>query len=490
MNPNTNLTLCITSCNRHDLLRATMESFFAYTDLQPQQILVYEDSDQPMPEWLKAWEWQRRQPFKWLSDGARKGQAYACARLIQEAKHDWVMWLEDDWLFQRGSGPFIHESKAILESNPDIIKVSLRGDTGWHPLELDSRGFKIAKPYWRGVWGGWAWNPGVSRLGDVKALLPRLGPQIGQDGLKHEEALSKDLLDAGRRIADLNRQIVAHIGGGRSRSIEKLPPLPKILVAVPTCFEFDYETHSLQNEEKFHVNGPNDQTEAIRETWGKDFAKYPTVDVRFFYGKPANGYPRPAKPDEVFFECGDGYDSLIQKSTEICRYAAEHGYQFLFKCDTDTWVYAERLLIEIMENHFDYAGFRHANVASGGPGYLLSAHACRIIATQGRQPRHPYAEDVHVARVLAANGITPLMLPDHHSGMSAHFFFGDPKTFDPTKIPEGLVTAHAIFPDQMRAWHRIVVDRNRMKEAQNAIADTPCMAVGSTPASDICWSNQ
>src|SRR5690348_5717892 len=267
MNPNTDITLCVTSCDRHDLLRATLDSFFAVTDVQPQQIVIYEDSGESMPEFLKDWEYRRRQPLMWISDGERKGQAYACARLIREIRHDWVFWLEDDWLFQRGAAGFMRESKKILESHPEIIKVSLRGDTGWHPLERSGE-LAIAKPYWHGVWGGWAWNPGLSRAEDVRALLPRLVPEIGESGLKHEEALSKGLLDDGRRIADLGRPIVTHIGGGRSRAVEKLPPLPRILVAVPTCFEFDYESHRLENREGFHVNGPNEQTQAVRDTWG------------------------------------------------------------------------------------------------------------------------------------------------------------------------------------------------------------------------------
>lgn len=460
MNPNTNITLCVTSCDRHDLLKSTLDSFFSYTDIQPQQILIYEDSEAPMPEFLRAWEYQRRQPLKWMSDGARKGQAYACARLIAEIGHDWVFWLEDDWLFQRGAGPFIQESKELLLRHPEIIKVSVRGNSGWHRLGQDSRGFMVAEPYWRGVWGGWAWNPGLSRTEDVKALLPHLTKEIGETGLKHEEALSKRLLDEGRRIADLNRQIVAHIGGGRSRSIEKLPPLPKILIAVPTCFEFDYESHSLKNVEGFHVNGANEQTAAVRATWGTDFEGYQNVDVRYFRGLSDHPDAWVQAFDEIILDCGDGYDSLIQKTLGICRYAVEHGYKYVAKFDTDTFVYADRLLLEIMQNAFDYAGYRHANVASGGPGYLLSDRSCEIVSKETR-PLHPYAEDVHTARALAKHGITPLHLPGHHSGMSAHFFFGSPGKFDPAMIPEGIVTAHAVFPEVMRKWHEWKKKKNQ-----------------------------
>src|SRR6185437_16635772 len=115
-----------------------------------------------------------------------------------------------------------------------------------------------------------------------------------------------------------------------------------------------------------------------------------------------------------------GYGSLPFKTVGVCKYAAENGYRWVFKCDDDTAVYAERLLVEIMENSADYAGYRHAEVASGGPGYILSDRACRIVYTQGNNPGEVWAEDVHVARTLARAGISPVMLPGHHSGMSAH----------------------------------------------------------------------
>ena len=373
------------------------------------------------------------------------------------------MHLEDDWLFQNGGGPFVAESKAILAEWPEILQVSLRGDTGWHPLVRDPKyQFKIATPYWRGVWGGLAFNPGLRRVSDYKRL-GTYGAHVsfGQTGLQHEEALSKKYLDAGYRIADLDRSICVHIGGGRSRAVEKLPPLPKILIAVPTCFAFDYEEkweHKGNPEygKDMHVSGPNDQTQAIRETWAKDIEPFKEhVDLRFFYGRGVRdvhryGYPREPLTDEVFLDCPDSYGSLPQKTVGVCDYVAEHGYRYVYKCDTDTAVYVDKLLMEIMENKFDYAGFVHAQVCSGGPGYLLSDRACDIIRTQGRSPKH-WAEDVHVANTLSDAGIQPLMLPGHKSGMSAHFFF--PQGFDPGKITEDIISMHALFPQTLREWH-------------------------------------
>jgi hypothetical protein len=262
------------------------------------------------------------------------------------------------------------------------------------------------------------------------------------------------LLDKGYRIADLNRPVITHIGGCRSRAIEQLPPLPKILIAIPTCFAFDYETHGGGPEcaaTGFHQNGPNEQIQAVRETWGADVKAFANVDIKFFYGKPKDGYPRKAEADEVFLDCGDGYDSLIAKTVGICQYVADNGYKFVFKADDDTAVYVEKLLIEILENNFDYAGYLHGGVCSGGPGYLLSSHACRIVATQGRTPQHAYAEDVHVSRVLGNAGIRPLMLMQHRPGFSEHYFFGP--TYDESRLTSEMVTMHSVKPEQMREWY-------------------------------------
>lgn len=461
--PNTNISMCLTSCGRHDLLKQTLESFYMVVDQEPQELLIYEDSDEPRPEWLKTDIWRTRNA-KWIQGGARMGQCFACAQLIREAKHDFVFWCEDDWLFQRQISPFMRESKEILAKHQEIVQVSLRGQTGWHPLigyekylgGSDTPRFLIAEPYWRGEWGGWSWNPGLRRRETLVKILPQVLSSVGMKGLRHEGNLSKRLLDDGFRIADLGRPVCTHIGGNRSRSVEDLPPLPRILIAIPTCFTLDYETRwehtgDTKYGKDMHVSGPNDQTQACRETWVKDFAPFKNVTVKFFYGKPAEGYPRQPLADEVFLECGDKYGDLPQKTVEVMKWAADRDFEFIYKCDTDTAVYAERLLIEIMENQFDYAGYRHAEVCSGGPGYLLSRRAAVTIAQHGEQNGDVWAEDVWVSRVLKQHGILPLMLPNHRSGLSAHFFF--PQGFDPTKLSDEIVSMHALFPETMRQWY-------------------------------------
>jgi hypothetical protein len=455
--PNTNISCCVTSCDRPDLLKQTLESLYAIVDQEPQELLIYEDSGAGKPNFLADDIWRGRN-VRWISGKTRMGQCFAISRLIQEAKHDYVFWMEDDWLFENQIYPFMRDSKALLDAYPEVGMVSLRGPSGWHPLVNNGR-YTLAEPYWRGTWGGWSWNPGLRKRQTLVKILPQVLASVGIKGLRHEEELSKKLLDEGYRIADLGKPIVTHLGYNRSRSIEELPPLPKILVAVPTCFKLDYEgkwEHKGNPEygKDMHVSGRNEQTQACRDTWIKDFLPFKSVTCKFFYGKPEEGYPRQPLSDEVFLDVPDGYGSLIEKSVAVCKWATERGYEYVFKADTDTWVYAERLLIEMMENSGDYLGYRHANVCSGGPGYILSAAAAGIVATHGARRRHDYAEDVHVSRVLAENGIHPVMLPNHRPGFSAHFFFGDGVKFDPALLTDELITMHAVFPEQMRQiWH-------------------------------------
>jgi GT2 family glycosyltransferase len=94
--PNTNISMLVTSCNRHDLLKATLESFYAICDQEPQELIVFEDSEAEMPEFLKDFKWKQRNLI-WIAGHERRGQAFACAKLITEAKHDFVFWCEDDW---------------------------------------------------------------------------------------------------------------------------------------------------------------------------------------------------------------------------------------------------------------------------------------------------------------------------------------------------------------------------------------------------------
>ncbi len=117
-----------------------------------------------------------------------------------------------------------------------------------------------------------------------------------------------------------------------------------------------------------------------------------------------------AKGPRVF----DGYDSLPYKVQRICMIGLNKNYDFLFKCDVDTYVRPEKIKSFLYSDNdalipfvSDYIGFilTGETYCSGGAGYVLSRKAMEIVA---RAEVDDTVEDRWVGNVLAGAGIIPL----------------------------------------------------------------------------------
>jgi len=465
-----NITAVFTSCNRHALLKSTLNSFIQVNcgGAKPDATIIIEDGDTPMPEWLREnihFYSANIGKVTWIQNEFRRGLVYSIDRAYALVKTDYIFHCEDDWQFN-GGGSWAVESKQILERYPKIIQVSLRGDSGWHQLIDDPKfeGFKIAMPYWRGGWGGLSFNVGLRRLQDWKDL-GSYGKYTtyGQMGLGFEIQLSKMLLDKGFRIADLNRRIVEHTGGSCSRMKDPAPTLPKILIAVPVCHKLDYTKWESGDSPTFdkaiayngeaygtgiHISGENNRIQALRDTWLRDVKQFEShVTYKLFYGTPHN---RPALDDEVYLDIPDDYAHLPHKTIAICKYAKESGHDVVFKADDDSLVNVARIVHEALSGQWDYAGYLNGRVASGGPGYFLTKRAFSIIADHGTP--NTWAEDVAVSKILFHHNIQAVHLPDHYSGRSDHWVWPDGK-FDARKLPDNVAAMHAVQPDVLRQWY-------------------------------------
>jgi hypothetical protein len=149
----------------------------------------------------------------------------------------------------------------------------------------------------------------------------------------------------------------------------------KILIAIPSC-------HALRH---WH--------EVVRSTWGKDIRG---ADLRFFLGS------LPQAEDEVELNVGDSLYALTHKTVEMYRWSQVQGYDFVFKCDLDTFVRPLRLL-ESDFYRFDWVGGQNSFFASGGAGYWLSRRAMEAVVEWPVEPGP--AEDVNTAHALLAKGI-------------------------------------------------------------------------------------
>jgi hypothetical protein len=157
--------------------------------------------------------------------------------------------------------------------------------------------------------------------------------------------------------------------------------------------------------------------DVIRSTWGKD-AKAAGIDVRFFVGSDFKKYQN----DEIHLKCPDDYNGLSYKTREICKWASGKVLDYIFLCDTDTFLIPSKML-QCGFKGYDYAGkisrpigktFHYEDVdregsrevhdhcypwASGGYGYFLSRKAFSEMAYEHPSAR---AEDLWTGQVIGA----------------------------------------------------------------------------------------
>lgn len=123
--------------------------------------------------------------------------------------------------------------------------------------------------------------------------------------------------------------------------------------------------------------------------------------------------PPAQKPDEVWLDADDAKPALSEKVVDIIRWVYQEGYDFLFKCDIDTYLRPERLLASGFDKA-DYIGhpirrqWRRGPVeyAQGGAGFWMSRRAMEVFL-EADQTHIPFedAEDVRMGWLLAEAGM-------------------------------------------------------------------------------------
>lgn len=201
----------------------------------------------------------------------------------------------------------------------------------------------------------------------------------------------------------------------------------------------------------------DDRRHACRDTWASNLPK--EVDLVFLVGDPQA--KSPYRVDDVLYcPCPDNYESLPQKTRWFCDWAlASASFDFLFKCDDDTYVVIDRLL-SVLPKH-DYVGHDLGGYASGGAGYLLSRRAAQVVSTGLHQLSG--AEDVLVQVALAKADIPLVADPRFH-----------PWNNQRPQPDNAFITSHYCNPQRMKQIHRRLIGGNSPKnEFQRFSAEHP-----------------
>ncbi len=230
---NKDITICLTSCGRFDLLERTIKSLVENWDgPKPKEVFIFDDSFPLLHEHhLIIAEIVSRLFGNWrvkyclMSNRNHKnGQIKGIDILYSKVKTPYIMHLEDDWEFFKTG--FIQPSLSILEENPHILQVWLRetNDRNKHPatgrikMTSDRVKFQMMKTGHAKVWNGHSFNPGLRRLSDYKKVFPNgFVAAVSQpmNGLKSEAEIGEIYMKSGYRAATLLTGYVRHIGNGR-----------------------------------------------------------------------------------------------------------------------------------------------------------------------------------------------------------------------------------------------------------------------------------
>lgn len=229
------MKMCITSSRRIDLLRISVASFLKNCKDLDLIDGYYIFDDRSNIDELKLFKREFPQ-FRIFS--CNNGQAFSLQKIWQLTKDDdWYFHSEDDWEFI-APGHYIRDSLKIANLDYKIKNVTLRDWNGVyildngigyyiHTYKLLTRKDVPNELLWEfclqtdNQWYGLSFNPGIispkviNSLGGVSSVAYKRPELRGWD-----KELAIKYLDAGYKRANLTKEYIKHIGGGR-RSLYK-----------------------------------------------------------------------------------------------------------------------------------------------------------------------------------------------------------------------------------------------------------------------------
>lgn len=227
---NNKVTLVITTCNRNDLLKITLESFFKFNTYPIERTIIVDDSG---VGYTLDWDPVKSSivgPYEIIINDTNIGQIASIDKAYAKVETDYIFHCEEDWEFNNSK--FIENSFNILNDNTKIFTVWLRAhnDTKRHRIETEHKFnltggdyYYLMNQYHKKMWCGFTFNPGLRRTKDCMLFHPYNNLQIrntkGKKGLNilHESDLSIYYQELGYRGAITSREAgyVKHIGAKR-----------------------------------------------------------------------------------------------------------------------------------------------------------------------------------------------------------------------------------------------------------------------------------
>lgn len=218
----------------------------------------------------------------------------------------------------------------------------------------------------------------------------------------------------------------------------------KVLIAVPVCHKDDWGGCPVWEGDHNNLASrptPQERLQAVRETWWPEL----TSDKKFFFG----GGTREPREDEIILPCPDSFRFHCQKNQEMFRWAVRNGYDWVFRCDDDTYVRTDKLVVPKSGDQIGWGPWlgRGNNYITGGAGFWLSRAALALIVKAPLTKTHE--DDLWIGRdVLANSGVRIIHDPRYCPATAS-----DGHGVDVTKLPADWITVHSCPPQVMKEIH-------------------------------------
>lgn len=217
------ITVCLTSCNRFDLLKQTLDSFFSINSYPIEKFIITEDSTNNVMKENILREYSDK--IDLIFNDVNLGPYKSIDNMYNLVNTEYIFHCEDDWKF-RGNKNFIQESIDILEERKDVHQVWLISENV-HPYAIENNllktttniSYKMILSNHLGGWCGFSGNPGVRRKSDYLKMFPNGFAEFiipNKQIVFTEHNCNIHAGKQGYRAAILINSACEHIGYGRS----------------------------------------------------------------------------------------------------------------------------------------------------------------------------------------------------------------------------------------------------------------------------------
>tara|TARA_A100001015_G_scaffold237421_1_gene270014 strand:+ start:4611 stop:6725 length:2115 start_codon:yes stop_codon:yes gene_type:complete len=169
------VTMVLTSCNRPNELKITLQSFFKFNTYPLKKIIIIDDSGKKgcIDECLSFIPSHVNKTI--IYNDKNIGQIKSIDKAYSLVETEFIFHCEDDWEFYDYG--FIEKSMDILNSNENICLVWLRPykngilSQNGHPIDMNIvNNYRIVSNNFLNQWMGFSFNPGLRRLSDYKLI--------------------------------------------------------------------------------------------------------------------------------------------------------------------------------------------------------------------------------------------------------------------------------------------------------------------------------